>query len=93
MVHLSREHIATAGEHFTAALTAGAAAATGGRNENAIGCQRAEQFAAGFGALLQAGPQQEVRPVALLNPLIGIDRDTLLPASCWTIEEIRQSGG
>jgi ABC-type sugar transport system substrate-binding protein len=43
--------------------------------------------------LLQTGQQKEVRPVALLNPLIGIDRDTLGPASCWTLEEIRQSGG
>ncbi|MFO1376338.1 MAG: sugar ABC transporter substrate-binding protein [Steroidobacteraceae bacterium] len=43
--------------------------------------------------LLQAGPQQAVRPVALVNPLIRIDRDTLAPASCWTLEELRQSGG
>ncbi len=43
--------------------------------------------------LLQAGQSQPAKPVALLNPLIAITKESMGPASCWTLDEIRQTGG
>lgn len=43
--------------------------------------------------LLQTQPEPGSAPFALYTPLKLITRDNLTPSSCWTLEELRQSGG
>lgn len=43
--------------------------------------------------LLQTKPQPGSAPFALYTPLKILTKDTLTPASCWTLEELKQSGG
>lgn len=43
--------------------------------------------------LLQNGRTRSTKPVALLNPLVAIDKQSIGPSSCWTLDELRQAGG
>ena len=43
--------------------------------------------------LLQAKLPAGSAPFALLSPLVQITKENMTPASCWTLDEIAQSGG
>ncbi len=43
--------------------------------------------------LLQTKPTPGSAPFALYTPLKRITKETLTPSSCWTLEELKQSGG
>jgi ABC-type sugar transport system substrate-binding protein len=43
--------------------------------------------------LLQTNPEPGSAPFALYTPLKRIAKDTLTPSSCWTLEELKASGG
>jgi ribose transport system substrate-binding protein len=54
---------------------------------------QARDLNAAIKMLLQADIEAGSAPFALLSPLTRITADSLSPASCWTLEEIAQSGG
>lgn len=54
---------------------------------------QARDLNAAIKILLQTKPEPGSAPFALYTPLKLITKDTLTPSSCWTLEELKASGG
>ena len=54
---------------------------------------QARDLNAAVKVLLQTKPEPGSAPFALYTPLKRITKDTLTPSSCWTLDELKASGG